>query len=855
MARRGSFGRVPRYAASLASTIISITREMQTSRDNNLLDAWKSGGLFEGKPVTDDDILAHWRERMAGVDKSDPMYDTYQNAYMQYDYAINESRMSTRYAKGQIGDAAMGQFYINWSKKVPKDSEFYRVLQRDGAQFMRVAKSKSEAAAKKAAEERYQNQLKGMHDKDQAAGEYLLTVATEMASAGYASAGIQPLIGATGSGIDNFDPSDPEQMLRLMSLISPATAPGGSTAVLYHDENGKPVTGAEIVAKLKGLDPTFDGNVTPAYFSDKVKQMRDSIGEQEALATKTGHASDAEALSKRKSTVAELGREINAWPVQGDYLDAYNEYALARSNPYMAPTALMEAWRKYQGTLVKLANDPRIATDDATRSRLMGEANLVDGQPTLAESFTGLQNGEPTATGNIANNRMVLEDTEEQIQSVASGESLWTQGDYGKDDVFTPRAGGPSIGAATREQVAALSPSGTAEVVYVPSGDGKTMTPIHTVAGEVNVVATDPRTGKAVALTRDAPVATVRVIYINGRPIEEYGFKAADGITRYTTDPIWGPGVQVRREGGGLVLDVSALIPADTTQLSGGDLGGGWRIGGKTAESVDKKTGERKGANPGGYVMDPLAVLMGTAPDRWAAGADPMTDFVSPSLPILLDPRVPEGHENLYQLRNDPNFMAQLQHEARVAAGFHIDPAAPDGSGYSGGDAAKFATIMDLQDVSTRKSYISMGEGDFVSAVNHFWDRESTQPLISGATWRTAKPIDKRDQDRNLDKLPLDQLKGTPFEPLGNVTKDGTNLFTPALSEATGFNLKLGQKITVPAVGVQPTAAPTSTTTAPTPGISTGVPGASSSISTAVPGMSAAQVAERQRIATRSRIL
>src|SRR4030042_1658463 len=102
MARRGRFGRLPRSAPSLTSTIIAIAREMQSQRDSNLMDAWQHGGTFEGAPVTDDMVLAHWRERMTDLSPADPEYDTMKNTLMQYEYAIGESKAATDYAPGKI---------------------------------------------------------------------------------------------------------------------------------------------------------------------------------------------------------------------------------------------------------------------------------------------------------------------------------------------------------------------------------------------------------------------------------------------------------------------------------------------------------------------------------------------------------------------------------------------------------------------------------------------------------------------------------------------------------------------------------------------------------------------------------
>ena len=94
MATRGKFGRYPTTSTqpSLANTIVAIAREMQNQRDSNIMSAWQKGGTFEGKPVTDEMVLAHWKERMRHVSKDDPLYDQYSETVDQLHYSIAESK-------------------------------------------------------------------------------------------------------------------------------------------------------------------------------------------------------------------------------------------------------------------------------------------------------------------------------------------------------------------------------------------------------------------------------------------------------------------------------------------------------------------------------------------------------------------------------------------------------------------------------------------------------------------------------------------------------------------------------------------------------------------------------------------
>jgi hypothetical protein len=276
---------------------------------------------------------------------------------------------------------------------------------------------------------------------------------------------------------------------------------------------------------------------------------------------------------------------------------------------------------------------------------------------------------------------------------------------------------------------------------------------------------------------------------------------------------------------------------------------------------VNPTTGEKLAGNPGTYVMDPLLAITATAPDRWRAGADPMTDFTSPSIPLLLDSRVPEGGRNLRQLSQDTSpggFMDRINSEAYVAAGFTFDQKA----GWVGGDPLKYAQITGHNQIGLRaEEYTSVGEGDYAQRAGLLWDRTTTNPTVQGtATWRTAIP------GREVSglsgglvggggKLPLDQLRGTPFEALGKTTIDGTNLLAPSVSAATGFTLKTGKALTVPSVAPTPAPGPTPTSgIQPTaiPGLSA-VPG-SSNLGGAIPGLSGAAAARAEK-ARRDRYL
>jgi hypothetical protein len=356
MARQGKFGRTPRTAANLTNTVVSILRASIAQQDQNIVDAWQKGGLYKGQPVTDDMIIAYWQKRLDGLDPKDPLYDTYKNAVMQYQYAIESSKVETAYKMGTMTDQQVADFYLGWAKKVPQNSEFYRVLQRDAAQFIRAAQSKGAAAAKKAVEDDYQSQQNALDQNGSAPGRYGLYLLTMLAQHG--SGGKGAVLGQTAvtgpdtigktTNLDELQLPSVDQLMALLGTVSvanvdlkPESEGGagvswvGSNTILFYDELGNPVTGADVVAQIRKYDPSFDGRLTLSYVNSLITKQKESLKEQIALAKSTGHIDDANKLTATLVATTEYGQQVAAWPVLQDYADLKEErprrqHALAR---------------------------------------------------------------------------------------------------------------------------------------------------------------------------------------------------------------------------------------------------------------------------------------------------------------------------------------------------------------------------------------------------------------------------------------------------------------------------------------------------------------------------------------------
>jgi hypothetical protein len=787
---------------------------MQSQRDSNIMSAWEKGGVFEGNVVTDERVLAYWKSRMRHVDSRDPLYDAYKNAYMQIDYSIHESKMSTAYAQGRATDMDMANFYMNWAKKVPKNSEFYRVLQRDAAQFMRTARAKAEQAARERAEANYQNRMKAMYKKDQAASDYMLGVMNSLARSGNAGAGIAPVAGSVLA----FDPTDPEAMLRLIDLIQPRTgedktgeSPARTTNkdVLFHDADGRPVTGADIVERLGKLDADFanGGTVDVGYIKDLINRQRASIKAQIKLANDTGHVTDANKLKENLDTIAEVGRQINAYPVQQQYMDLNADWVATRDNPYLSVPAKQEAWKKYQAALFALAEDPRISADDYTKNTLIAEANLTPNAPTLAEDFSGESRGKLVADGQGMANAVAVETWDDHVSGVESGEYAWTQGTWDSKGQFVPKADGLSWGAASIRDIQALSPAPTVTAM-VPSGDGRSFIKVLLTGAEVTVSAANPL-GTAATPTTQNPVATMYTGNVNGRVVEMWAYNNG-GQIRYTTDPPWDQrAVRVVRNAAGVELEL-LNAPANKDVLNSAPANfPGWKI-------VPQSNGTSQ------WVYDPFAGVFGTDPTRLSATPDPFTDFLSPTMAMTM--ALPDGSTVIKQMMRYPEFGEMLDAELHEAAGQRYDVTAGQWVGPSGQPdpvlEERYNQLKAQNDVTSRRG--AGGSWDtWADSIMRLWDKVSTQPTVDGARAQDF-PVDNTVPEQLKAKLPTDLIRQWPtstgWEALAGIFRPGTNLiqFASDDKKKTGA-ITMGQPLRLPDVSTRPII--------PTPAVTNNSPG------------------------------
>lgn len=756
MARRGTFGRSPRPAQSLTNTIVAIAREMQSQRDQNLMQAWQKGGLFEGGKATDERVLAHWKRRMTEVSKDDPMYNAYQNAYAEYDYAIHESKMTVLYAQEKIDDKQAAAFYLNWAKKVPKNTEFWRVLQRDAAQYMRAAKAKAKVGEAARLEAKYQSDMSNIHKNYEAAGEYAADIIKELAERGSRDGVTGAVIAEGGSLMDlapNADPSatpDPDAILRLIDLIGNTTTMVGSAAVkhdavLMYDDMGKPVTGADITAEFNRLTGgKHEGPLTYRALQDAVTRKKEGLVKRIALADKTGHQSDKAGAEKELEFTAALGRRIDAWPVEQEYLDRKARRDSVLNNPKSSPPQIAAEIENYRAYVAGLAQDPRVRKNDILRNTLIGESQGRAGTITLSESYSGVGDG---AGEDVARTSAQFDLATRHSEAVASGAAVWTYGEY-ENGVFVPAPGGTQMGAATEQQISSLSGGVQPQVAYVQDGAG-TPRRVVVMGQDIMASAINPLTGAQVTKTGNVPIG--QTYLING---EHNFYTEIDGVGSFSKTPSWDPRLPLVETATGYELNMNSLVPQPGAETTGTGF-------------VIKADGTKQA-----LIMNPLDAARLSDPThlQW----DPHTDH--PTLTESLYSDTPEGKRTLAQLAKSPEYQADREAQLRAGTGQSIGP---DGL-WQGGDPEAYNRTKRQSDMATKPG---RGGGSSWMDAQTLWDRAKTgNRMLPDGGKGYEHPSDFA--GGGTPGLYSDGLEGTSFAALSMGTHPGT--LTPTNGQPAG---------------------------------------------------------------------
>jgi hypothetical protein len=331
MARRATFGHLPVAQPDISSTLVSIAHEMQSQNDSNIMDAWKNGGEFQGQQATDDVVLAYWQKRMAKLDAKDPLYDTYKDQVMQLQYGIEQSKQDLLHVQGAIDDTQYAQFFLNWAQKVPPNSEFWRVLQKDAAQLIESAKQKSSAGAE-ASKTRSFNAFVADQNKTINVGSALTDAITQMSK-------------DTGLGIDN----NGDQILTLLSQDYQA-----------HPDKYRALSDALSVA-----DPGFAGDFSHDFVATWISNAEQGYSNVATRANADGYTSQYSSAAKGQSDMSAWGTNLKVWPVATAYDKAYTQFESVWKDANASEQDKYQAAQRFAGVCGTLAAQPGLETASA----------------------------------------------------------------------------------------------------------------------------------------------------------------------------------------------------------------------------------------------------------------------------------------------------------------------------------------------------------------------------------------------------------------------------------------------------------------------------------------------------------
>lgn len=326
--RTGRFGRLPKSSPDLTASIVQMLREYAAMVDQNMVDAWKNGGKVDGKTVSDERLLAHFRKRRDALAKDDPLYTQWDERITQYSFAIDESKMRVKWDNKTISEAGMAAFYQGWLKKTPKGSEFYRTLQSSYGQWHNAAISRGGggAAAKAKAHDAWA--LKLYNDKVRPASTFtswLTTIAKAF----------------------NIIPNTPNSTLASGELSS-----GQTQQLLDLVSTGRALTPEQqslvdaVTAGMKKIDPNFK------WDAGYIARMYDTANDGTNLLirrARTKTEANGWAGAQHANTIA--SNRLQDLPLIHDYKAARDLYETEMAASAGDPAAQQRATAKYAASL------------------------------------------------------------------------------------------------------------------------------------------------------------------------------------------------------------------------------------------------------------------------------------------------------------------------------------------------------------------------------------------------------------------------------------------------------------------------------------------------------------------------
>lgn len=667
---------------------------MQAQEYANLLSAWQSGGEVDGEPVTDKMFMGYVRGRMDEYAKGSPLYDKWKLQYDQLDYGINESKQATLYAQGKIGDRQMAQFYLNWAKKVPKDSEFYRTLQKDAARFMQAAAARGRAGAASARAEAFNSYYNTVNDQYLALGNTLTGYMTQIARNNNLIGSDQDLSDFMLKG-----QNDPGRMQGLLRMLNT-------------DMDANPAAYASLIADIKKYDPGWDGNLTADYYANALKSQVTGYNLLTARALKDGYTGQAKDAAKAADSAVRLGAQAASWPVAESYSMAREQFEAIYESPAATALDKSQAAEKFAKQIDTFSATPGL--EPAMANRLRNDALALRGDPGAAN--------QPSFYENYLGKQSLTAGTESTTTGKTSGENVRFQQENAarnfRQNLLAAYPGQFVYAASKQDPMGNLvyDETGEGDVDIVPiasvvAAPGETtLVPVPTISGSavvqavgVQAVVTDDGSG------RQQTVGKVAKYMQGANAVQIYMYEATDenGNTEQRWTPVapWAAGTREEwGKDGKLHLTAAPLDPTaaaaeiDRTygtnlanDLKAGVLSPGWSTTVKGARPAAKDAGTFADVeitwngttfelsrtttikNVDGtskvtkepVTVAPQAAAMDTS--RMQADANPQIDFEIPAMAGLAATKA--SGDSVVATWNTPQFQSLLYQQIQQYAG------------------------------------------------------------------------------------------------------------------------------------------------------------------------------------------
>ena len=542
MARTGRFGRLPRTAPSLASTIVQMVREVNAQEDQNILQAWEEGGLYKGKKVTDAMLLSHFKMRRDSMSPTDPLWDKWNTTVQNYEFAIEESKMSLKYAEKKVNDTQMANFYRVWAKKLPVDSEAYRNLMRSAAQFADAAKARGGGGGGGGGGRRSGGGGRG-GGVDQDAYNAQALSAYDRFEKKWDDANYYLINAAYRAGIlqitDTTDPDD------LMDLRGGDEADHSRFLDLFDAIQNDPYySDIKEAMEAEGL-----GGLTYAQFLSAGDSKEAGMRERQRIAIAFGDEKGAKDIGEEMMEFVTTRAVVNDIDEFAWYQTTRRDLDETIARGGLSPFEVEDLLANYERGLSMLRDS---ATSEQTKGFLNNELRALQGEdvvgPTAYEGNEGgIRKRDTSDSGQYAGLRR---EAQVAIRAINSGQAFLTAG--------VDERGTPMYGFITKDDIRLRDPM-AGRVIFNSVGAGSERTiptyvqfqPMFAQA----VTGTDPRTGLPTAQVAAAGSEALGVTYtLNGHTY--YGVMAGGAGTQmmWFSDNPFAEGARLQMTEDGLVV-------------------------------------------------------------------------------------------------------------------------------------------------------------------------------------------------------------------------------------------------------------------------------------------------------------